>query len=168
MELGRPLRLLLLRDRQVGQSTVCLGVMAWLAEATGTPVSVVTHIAAMLDPYRETLKGFLPYAKTIRRSEVGGVLLSTAKHLGVGRGRTLQGAYLSDVDRFGEGSLAEDAVRDTLAAVPTIPGTAVILSVTLREKTPLWFLKMWGDAEGYKWHGSAWDRLYLGCSEEGE
>ncbi len=147
-----PCRLLLLRDRQVGQSTICLAIMAWLKQAL-----VVACDGDTLDNYAVTLRNMLPHRATAH-NRVGEIEMFASKYLGIGREQTYRGAYLSDVDTFSRGMLFTNL---TLAAVPRIAGTVVILSGRLRAEIPKWFLRQWEDSEIRATLGADWVRLYL-------
>lgn len=164
-EAGRPVRIIILKARQMGFSTLTAAIIFWMAAtASSVRCMVVAHKDEATDNLFQMYKRFyenLPEpvkpqlqasnAKelvfdTPARSRLRGlgsrIRCATAGGQGVGRSYTLKALHLSEV-AFWPGKKAETLVG-LLQAVPDEPGTLVIM-----ESTPNGFEefeKRWDDA----------------------
>lgn len=144
-ETGR-IRVVILKARQLGLSTVWGGFMYWwISQHKATKGIVVTHkadsTAALFDMtkrYHAEMPEFLrPSTERSNSKELkfdkldSGYMIATAGADTVGRGETLQLAHLSEVGLWPKGK-AKEIMNGLLQAVPNEPDTFVAIESTAR------------------------------------
>ncbi len=144
-ETGR-IRVIILKARQLGLSTVWGGFMYWwVSQHRATKGIVVTHKAeastALFDMTKRFHSESLPFLKpsTARANARelkfdkldSGYIIATAGADTVGRGETLQIAHLSEVGLWPKGK-ARDIMNGLLEAIPNEPNTFVAIESTAR------------------------------------
>lgn len=153
---GRPVRVILLKSRQWGGSTLVECYMAWmqLVRRSGWNSLVCAHVrdasaairgmyARLLDHYPAELKTgdaaawrFAPYQKSTWVSHVAArralVAVATAQSPNALRGFNFAMAHLSEVAFWGDGDrrLAADIVRTVAGSVAPLPDTVVVMEST--------------------------------------
>ena len=163
---GRPVRIIILKARQMGFSTITAAIIFWLAAtAHAVRCMVVAHKDEATDnlfqmyrrfyenlpePVRPSLQASnakeLVFDKASRSQQGQGlgsrIRCATAGGLGVGRGYTLKALHLSEV-AFWPGKKAQ-TLLGLLQAVPDLPGTLVIMESTANGFEE--FKSRWDDA----------------------
>jgi hypothetical protein len=144
-ETGR-IRVVILKARQLGLSTVWGGFMYWwISQHKATKGIVVTHkadsTAALFDMtkrYHAEMPAFLrPSTERANSKELkfdkldSGYMIATAGADTVGRGETLQVAHLSEVGLWPKGK-AKEIMNGLLQAVPNEDNTFVAIESTAR------------------------------------
>ena len=165
-EAGRPVRIIILKARQMGFSTVTAAIIFWMAAtAHAVRCMVVAHKDEATDnlfqmykrfyenlpePIRPTLQASnakeLVFDKNTRQQGAKGlgsrIRCATAGGQGVGRSYTLKALHLSEV-AFWPGKKAQ-TLTGLLQAVPDLPGTLVVMESTANGFEE--FKSRWDDA----------------------
>lgn len=175
---GRPIRLIMLKARQWGGSTLVLAYMAWiqLVRRTGWNSLICAHVkdasanirgmySRILRQYPEHLKEgnvkdwtFSPYEKSVNISHIPAreciVTLATAQSPDGVRGGNYSMAHLSEVAFWGDDDWksAEKIVRSVSGSVALEPETMVVMEST-------------ANGEGNFFHGE-WLRAVAGQSDK--
>lgn len=144
-ETGR-IRVVILKARQLGLSTVWGGFMYWwISQHKATKGIVVTHKAeastALFDMTKRFHAEMLPFLRPSTSKANGrelkfdkldsGYMIATAGADTVGRGETLQVAHLSEVGLWPKGK-AREIMNGLMQAVPDEPDTFVAIESTAR------------------------------------
>jgi hypothetical protein len=144
-ETGR-IRVIILKARQLGLSTVWGGFMYWwISQHKATKGIVVTHKAeastALFDMTKRYHAEMLPFlkpstekanARELKFDKLdSGYMIATAGADTVGRGETLQVAHLSEVGLWPKGK-AREIMNGLLEAIPNAPNTFVAIESTAR------------------------------------
>jgi len=158
-ETGR-IRVVILKARQLGLSTVWGGFMYWwISQHRATKGIVVTHKAEatsalfdMTKRFHAELPEFLrPHTERANAKELkfdrldSGYMIATAGADTVGRGETLQAAHLSEVGLWPKGK-AREIMNGLLQAVPEVANTFVAIESTARGMSGP-FYEAWKAAE---------------------
>lgn len=158
-ETGR-IRVVILKARQLGLSTVWGGFMYWwISQHRATKGIVVTHKAEastalfdMTKRYHSEMPGFLrPHTSKANGRELkfdlldSGYMIATAGADTVGRGETLQLAHLSEVGLWPKGK-AREIMNGLLQAVPEVDNTFIAIESTARGMSGP-FYEAWKSAE---------------------
>lgn len=140
------IRVIILKARQLGLSTVWGGFMYWwISQHKATKGIVVTHKAeastALFDMTKRYHKEMLPFlrpstekanARELKFDKLdSGYMIATAGADTVGRGETLQVAHLSEVGLWPKGK-AREIMNGLLEAIPLEPDTFVAIESTAR------------------------------------
>lgn len=144
LELGLPVRVIILKARQQGLSTYVHGWLYWyLSQHRAKKGLVVAHVAdstrALFDMYKRThemMPEFVkPSTKYSSRKELvfsnldTGLMVATAGGDAIARGETLSHAHLSEV-AFWPKATASDNLNALSQAIPNNKGTAVFVEST--------------------------------------
>lgn len=139
-------RVVILKARQLGLSTVWGGFMYWwVSQHRATKGIVVTHKAeastAIFDMTKRYHEKMLPFLKPSTSKSNGrelafdkldsGYIVATAGSDTVGRSETLQIAHLSEVGLWPKGK-AREIMNGLLQAIPDIPNTFIAIESTAR------------------------------------
>ena len=165
-EAGRPVRIIILKARQMGFSTITAAIIFWMAAtAHAVRCMVVAHKDEATDnlfqmykrfyenlppPIRPSLQASnakeLVFDKPARMQQAKGlgsrIRCATAGGQGVGRSYTLKALHLSEV-AFWPGKKAQ-TLTGLLQAVPDLPGTLIIMESTANGFEE--FKNRWDDA----------------------
>lgn len=154
------IRVIILKARQLGLSTVIGGFLYWwISQHKATKGIVVTHKAEassslfdMTKRYHSEMPDFLrPSTSKANGRELkfdrldSGYMIATAGADTVGRGETLQAAHLSEVGLWPKGK-ASEIMNGLLQAVPLEPNTFVFIESTARGMSGP-FYEYWKGAE---------------------
>lgn len=139
---GRPARIIVLKARQLGISTVTEGLLfCYATTRPNTNAVVVAHDGGSSEhlfnitkhfyetwEYRDLFKTRYATKRQLTFDSNGSnVWVMTAEHTEAGRGRTIQAAHFSEMAFWTEPSEAMLAFN---AAIPPLPGTLVIIEST--------------------------------------
>jgi hypothetical protein len=162
METEGKVRIIILKGRQMGLSTVVGGFLYWwVSQHKAQKAMVVTHhgdstktLFDMTKRYFENTPDMLrPHTKYSSRKELmfdildSSYTVATAGGESIGRGETITQAHISEL-AFWQASSAKDNLNGLLQCIPNTPGTAVFIESTANGVSGPYY-EMWkGAVEG--------------------
>lgn len=153
LELGIPIRILVLKPRQKGSSTISMAIAYWMMRARASNVllmggqfSQVANLHTIGKTYCSTdtfAWGFHAEAleKSIRMDNGGYLDRETARDSDAGRSGTYQGGIFTEAARWQEGGVAKatEVLTGVLACIPYLPDTFAILESTARGPSGIFY-----------------------------
>lgn len=155
---GKPVRIIILKARQLGMSTITEAVLFWDAFLHDHRHSMVIahetdsseHLLGMTKTYWEHFPYKALYTpKYLSRKELewketnSTIRVATAKNVRTGRGRTLQALHASEAAFWDRPAELMLGLRQT---IPQVPGTLIIVEST-GNGVGDWFYETWQEAE---------------------
>ena len=159
--LGLPVRIIILKARQLGSSTVCAAIVFnWILMFEGCSALVIAHDTETTQSLFEKIqdawdwwpfKGLLHLKHASQRrltiQETGStVRIATAKNVQSGRGRTIQAMHSSEMSFWDDPETLMSGLSKTM---PNRKGTISIIECTANGVGNLYW-QMWQDAEAGK------------------
>jgi len=158
---GKPIRIVILKPRQTGITTLGSANLFHQTRFHGGTSMVVSkdmdsseHIFGIIQRFhhylpkeeREVLKPLASNRKELKFEEPHGgrILIETAGKTTAGHSFTLRNLLLSEVSRWPEG--CEDTITGLLAAVPNEPDTMIIIE-SVANGMQGWFWQKWQEEE---------------------
>lgn len=154
---GKPVRIIVLKARQLGLSTVCSAIIFnWIlmfegcsalqiAHDTETTMSLFEKIQSAWEwwPFRGLLHLKHATQRRLTIEETGStVRLATARNVKSGVGRTIQALHMSEMSLWDD---PETLMTGLSKTVPNKPGTIILIECTARGVGNLYW-QMWQDA----------------------
>lgn len=142
MEAGKPIRIIVLKARQLGISTITEALMFWLAFLTDSYHGLVMahendsseHLFGMTQRYWETFPFQRLYTpKYLSRKEIAwketgsSIHVATARNVKTGRGRTIHALHASEVAFWDHPDVLMTGLRQT---IPANPSTMIVVEST--------------------------------------
>lgn len=154
------IRIIILKGRQMGLSTMVGGFLYWwISQHKAQKAMVVTHhgdstktLFDMTKRYFENTPALLkPHTRYSSRKELqfdildSSYTVATAGGESIGRGETITQAHISEL-AFWQASSAKDNLNGLLQCIPNSPGTAVFIESTANGVSGVYY-DMWKGAE---------------------
>ena len=160
MAAGKPIRIIILKGRQQGMSTMVEAWQLWrTSQNKARRAFVLAHVAESSSSlFEQARRGYealpeivKPEKKRSNKKELifgaldSSLTVATAGGKGIGRGSTFQYVHASEVGLWEDGS-AEANMNGLLQCVPNVPDSAVFIESTAEGIGNLYH-RMWTDAE---------------------